>query len=354
MKIKTLNLQNVKCFKELNLNFVSSNNDILNHIVLVGRNGTGKSTILKSIVEVLIKLYKNYNEEIYNQIKSNCFTDKDIYFNEKFLTIAIEFELDTNEASKMGTDHFSILYAYMKSDPNHVFGFFLPTESEDETNYKKQFPTFIELLQNGKALYFDAFRYMSCQNPSGPNIQNNAKPSYSLLQSNIDIFGKTTKRDIELKQWIINIDYMRLKKASNRYELLYNHLVKAFDLLLHPLKFDCINEEGEIIFYDNVNNESIGVNLLSDGFKSIFQIIIGTMRMLFENANENELFYLNSGIVIVDEIDCHIHPRWQKSIMPSLTELFPNCQFIVTTHSPYIVESVQDCEVIRIGDKPIV
>ena len=75
--------------------------------------------------------------------------------------------------------------------------------------------------------------------------------------------------------------------------------------------------------------------------------------MFFENATEDELFYMKDGVVLVDEIDCHIHPRWQKNILSSFKELFPNCQFIVTTHSPYIVESVSDNEIVRIGDRPI-
>lgn len=354
MKIKKLQLKNVKCFEEYILDF-TSDNEILNHAVLVGRNGTGKSTILKTIAELLVKMHAWRDRELMNIMKWNYFSDKDIYWDKDYLEVYVEFKLDNDEAEKIGREEFKVKYRYWKTESNRREAFYYPTKDKNEKRkYKELFYGFRELVQSGKALYFDAYRYMSSENPLGPNVQETAKSYYSLLQSNFDIYGKTTKRDLELKQWIINIDYMRLKKASNRYEVLYNHLVRAFDLLLHPLKFECINEEGEILFYDEVNKQSIAVDLLSDGFKSIFQIIIAVMRMLFENSNEDKLFYLNSGIVLIDEIDCHIHPRWQKSIMPSMTELFPNCQFIVTTHSPYIIESVQDYEIKRIGDKPIV
>lgn len=355
MKIKRLQLKNVRCFNEYELDFTTEDNEILNHVVLVGRNGTGKSTVLKSIVHMLTKLYAIYDRDITNDFQENHFTDKDILFGEEFFSINLTFEFDENESAQMGVHEFIVEYFQCDKKYKSSGIFLIPKDEKILTNdYLEKFNTFAKIVATGKALYFDAFRYMSCENPLGPNMQEAVKPYYSLLQSNIDVYGKTTKRDIELKQWIINIDYMRLKKTSEQYENLYNHLVKAFDLLLHPLKFECINEEGEIIFLDEVNKQSIPINLLSDGFKSIFQIIIATMRMLFENASQNELFYLNSGIVIVDEIDCHIHPRWQKSIMPALTELFPNCQFIVTTHSPYIIESVQDYEIKRIGDRPIV
>ena len=58
--------------------------------------------------------------------------------------------------------------------------------------------------------------------------------------------------------------------------------------------------------------------------------------------------------ILIDEIDCHIHPKWQKNIIPGLKRLFPNCQYIVSTHSPYILSSVQEYEILQIGEKKIV
>lgn len=60
-------------------------------------------------------------------------------------------------------------------------------------------------------------------------------------------------------------------------------------------------------------------------------------------------FYRNEAIVLIEEVDCHIHPRWQRKILPSLTELFPDCQFIVTTHSPYILDGMSEYSIKEIG-----
>ena len=55
---------------------------------------------------------------------------------------------------------------------------------------------------------------------------------------------------------------------------------------------------------------------------------------LGENALEGE------GIILIDEIDLHLHPQWQRRVLPALTKTFPNCQFIVTTHSPQVLSEV--------------
>lgn len=87
---------------------------------------------------------------------------------------------------------------------------------------------------------------------------------------------------MQLKQWLINVDYIRLKSTNNQYELLYQHLTRAFDLLLHPLKYKGIDEEGNILFFDEDNQIPIEIDLLSDGFKSVFQILVGTMKMFLK------------------------------------------------------------------------
>jgi len=46
------------------------------------------------------------------------------------------------------------------------------------------------------------------------------------------------------------------------------------------------------------------------------------------------------GIVLIDEIDLHLHPKWQGEVLGKLTEIFPNCQFFISTHSPFVVSSV--------------
>ena len=83
------------------------------------------------------------------------------------------------------------------------------------------------------------------------------------------------------------------------------------------------------------------VNQLSDGEKCLLAMVGDLARRLaianpgLENPREG------SGVILIDEIELHLHPKWQREIIPALTRTFPNCQFIVTTHSPQVISEVK-------------
>jgi len=82
------------------------------------------------------------------------------------------------------------------------------------------------------------------------------------------------------------------------------------------------------------------VNQLSDGEKCLMAMI-GDLARRMAIANpmvDNPLE--GDGIVLIDEIDLHLHPRWQRMVIPKLREVFPNCQFLISTHSPHIITNV--------------
>lgn len=89
------------------------------------------------------------------------------------------------------------------------------------------------------------------------------------------------------------------------------------------------------------NGKRLTVNQLSDGEK-ILIAMIGDMARRMAIANPNSTKPLEgSGIVLIDEIDLHLHPKWQRMIVHKLLEVFPNCQFIISTHSPHVITHVQ-------------
>jgi predicted ATP-binding protein involved in virulence len=89
------------------------------------------------------------------------------------------------------------------------------------------------------------------------------------------------------------------------------------------------------------SGQLLKVNQLSDGEKSLIALVSDlARRMAIANpAAENPLE--GEGIVLIDEIDLHLHPQWQRIVVPKLLEVFPNCQFIISTHSPHILTHVQ-------------
>ena len=81
--------------------------------------------------------------------------------------------------------------------------------------------------------------------------------------------------------------------------------------------------------------------MLSDGEKGIISLVADiAYRMALLNPNLLDKVLETPGVVLIDEIDLHLHPSWQKKIMDNLMSIFPNIQFIVTTHSPSILLNV--------------
>ncbi len=87
------------------------------------------------------------------------------------------------------------------------------------------------------------------------------------------------------------------------------------------------------------NNELI-INQLSDGEKALFALVGDlTRRLAIAHPNLTNPCE-GKAVVLIDEIEQHLHPKWQREIIPSLTKTFPNCQFIITTHSPQVISHI--------------
>jgi len=96
------------------------------------------------------------------------------------------------------------------------------------------------------------------------------------------------------------------------------------------------------------NNIKLSISQLSDGEKC-YIAMIGDLarRMAIANPSKSNPL-LSSGIVLIDEIELHMHPEWQRSIVPNLRKIFPNIQFIVTTHSPQVLGEVRDMSIVKL------
>ncbi|MDF1580040.1 MAG: AAA family ATPase [Desulfuromonadales bacterium] len=89
------------------------------------------------------------------------------------------------------------------------------------------------------------------------------------------------------------------------------------------------------------NNKRLSVNQLSDGEKCLMAMV-GDLARRMAIANPMRRNPLEGdGIILIDEIDLHLHPKWQRMVIPKFMEIFPNCQFLVSTHSPHVITHVQ-------------
>ncbi|MCP4219956.1 MAG: AAA family ATPase, partial [bacterium] len=87
---------------------------------------------------------------------------------------------------------------------------------------------------------------------------------------------------------------------------------------------------------------------LSEGFKSTFAWLLDAIIRIVENGGNPANVEEVTGIILLDEIDLHLHPSWQRTILHSIAGLFPNIQFIVTTHSPFVVQSAGPAGIIAL------
>lgn len=123
----------------------------------------------------------------------------------------------------------------------------------------------------------------------------------------------------------------------------YGNAVLSFDLDTHRLMLEYADESGEKCKF--------AMNEMSDGFKNTLSMIGDiAYRMAVLNPQLGEsVLEKTPGIILIDEIDLHLHPEWQQTILKDLQTVFPMVQFVVTSHAPAVINSVKK-ESIRILD----
>lgn len=151
--------------------------------------------------------------------------------------------------------------------------------------------------------------------------------------------------------------YARNENDIQTVEMLeqwFDRFVQALKILLDnpeiQLKYDYKNYNFEIIEKDR---KPFGFDQLSDGYSAAIQIVADLILRMEQNwLKKGELSsYDAEGIVLIDELETHLHIALQKNILPFLTSFFPKIQFIVTTHSPYILNSTENCVVYDLENK---
>jgi AAA15 family ATPase/GTPase len=147
------------------------------------------------------------------------------------------------------------------------------------------------------------------------------------------------------RKFILDI-YKRSKsktKSSKKYKDLFNRIGLAVkDLLLLKGKEQLKVLNGEV-YIDYGNKKRDTLDELSDGYKSIMALGIDIIKTLWK---DNALFATAQGIVLLDEIGTHLHPRWRMQVVKKMRNAFPALQFIVTTHDPLCLRGLKKGEVV--------
>ncbi len=314
--LKKLYIEDVRGLKDIAINL---SEERMQHLIITGKNGSGKTSVLDAISSYLNGLstdqyatrYTTLIETAKQQIdKLGMNATKEIERYEKQKNIqqwtstlcemkkGVEFELSI-EKHNMFTQFTESKYilAYYKAD--RVFQAFIP-EHIEKVELKNQY-TITEAPRTEFLKFLVDMKTM---------------------QAFANTAHKTEKAD-SIKSWFDNFE---------------NLLKQIFDEPSLKLEFD---EERYAFDIKVEGKPTFGFNTLSSGYGAILDIIVDIILRMKNVVKMNFVFDM-PGIVLIDEIETHLHLELQKNIMQFLTSTFSNVQFIVTTHSPFILNSIED------------
>jgi hypothetical protein len=182
------------------------------------------------------------------------------------------------------------------------------------------------------------------------------------LGAHLSAFGEDVALT-EALDWLINLHFKSLESIhSNSSDgsafIIQNlkKLINSKDFLPHCAEIESISSDG--VFFKDGNGSIISVNQLSDGYRSILSMTFELIRQLvrvygandvFKNIKKDNLIIDLPGIVLIDEVDAHLHPTWQTRIGQWFTKYFPKMQFIVTTHSPLVCRASEKGSIWRLA-----
>ncbi|HEX4420623.1 MAG TPA: AAA family ATPase [Kofleriaceae bacterium] len=165
------------------------------------------------------------------------------------------------------------------------------------------------------------------------------------LARHLSVFGESVALS-ECLEWLKLLQFKKLERDPEG-DLLDPLLefINQPGFLPHDTRLASVSSRG-VLFRDG-NQCEVAIEQLSDGFRSILSMTLELIRQLAATYEATILFSLDAkhievpGVVLIDEIDAHLHPAWQRRIGPWLSEHFPKLQFIVTTHSPFICQAAE-------------
>lgn len=174
------------------------------------------------------------------------------------------------------------------------------------------------------------------------------------LAPHLSVFGESVALT-EALRWL---QELRFKTLENKSEGDLLDLVRAFvnqpDFLPHGARLEDVSSDG-VNFVDG-NNNRVRVEELSDGYRSILSMTFELIRQLARvyGPETHRIFTSDAskiiapGVVLIDEIDVHLHPSWQRRVGLWFREHFPRLQFIVTTHSPLVCQAATEGTIFRL------
>lgn len=304
MKIESFSIQNYKCIKDLAVDCRGADGEIKQWTVLLGENNTGKTNVLRALSYLVVAKFD-----------------------------FAEFE-EESEVVKEYTTFTARGYEgpFRKTKPKQCVKSILSNGDHWDSDSSIT-------CAKGTVSCLDLFPYGVSRFPARVALsERESLPHKTLFTSDA--------RLSDFQEWLLQLDYSQ-KSGSEKSQ---KRLEKMHDLVRSDLfpgvtdfsfKKDGDNEHVVVVFSAGKDGD-VRFEELGFGYQTTLTWLADFCKRMFELYPDAENPLHEEAVVLVDELDLHLHPKWQRDLVPTLSKIFPNVQFIVTTHSPHVLQSMED------------
>mgnify|MGYP004496883943 CR=1 FL=1 len=313
--IENIKINKVYHLKDINIHTF---NDRYKHIIFTGKNGSGKTSVLDAIAIFINSITKGNNpDEILKEVKRE---------EELFMS------LDQHQYEECGRQVEGKIAQLNKQYSEATAGVWI--------DFNTSFAEIRNQFEAGKFVvaYYKADRVFSSVKPKHvEKVQ--LKSDYAIDDTPRNEFIKYLL-DLKMTQALAlaNGKMNKAKAISVWFEKFDSLLKQIFDDKSVQLLFDIETFEFSITMD---GREPFDFNTLSSGYAAILDIVADLI-IRMEKQSKRSFVFKMPGVVLIDEIETHLHLELQKNIMELLTTVFPNIQFIVSSHSPFILNSLEN------------
>lgn len=344
MYISKVKIENIRSIEAFEMIFPSKGQEGWH--VIIGDNGAGKSSVVKSIAMALV----GPSELKALRISPEDFLRRGEVAGVSFLKILPEFSIDKQTGRGKPPNSLDLICGIrFEKKPNSTQINIIPRRSNQVVPERY-------IWGSGQGWFsasFGPFRRFTGGNREWEKVfYSNPK-----LAAHLSAFGEDVALT-EALEWLQQLKYKELERNYIARKTLEG--IKSFintgELLPHNTQLDTISSDG--VFFVDGNNAQISVTEMSDGYRSILSMTFELIRQMvriygatavFKQISQNNPIIDLPGVVLIDEVDAHLHPTWQVRIGQWFTKYFPKIQFIVTTHSPLICRAAQNGSVWRLA-----
>lgn len=352
MWIESITLNNIKCFEHQEIKFTQNPNARgqrtrpYRWITLLGENGVGKSTILQALGLLLAgpEAAKELAPRPTGWVRDERAPG----------VLKVVLHKEDGDDGVYGEDKVRTTFSY---------SMFVTGSTAVEVGKDKQVYTEPALIEESSkilswlranafasgnrgwfAVGYGAFRRLTrVSQVLIPSLDQPKRSSNFITQFNEDAPLSSFER------WMVYLDYRLAKDASDDEARQMKRVgEKAITALLPgDVRIEGVTKEGLIQFA--VDGQRVATVGLSDGFRSVIALAGDLIWRLLQAFPDMEDPTAASGVVLIDELDIHLHPSWQREIAGWLRKVFPNLQFFIATHSPLVAAGAgQDALTLRL------